>query len=175
MTSYSVKDFLETTDLSSLKVDYSAPQALVTFLEATPAVLHTLLLTTARERWARRPKPGEWSIVEILCHLRDVDLEVNLPRVEAILGEENAFITGQSTDQWADERQYAQQDPDRALADFVAARAKLVKRLSGLELPDWERHARHTFLGPTTLRELTEIMVDHDRLHMKQAAEAVIK
>jgi FMN phosphatase YigB (HAD superfamily) len=170
-----LKNYLETTDLRSLKVDYSAPQALVTFLEATPAVLHTQLLTTPRAGWTQRPQPGEWSLLEILCHLRDVDLEVNLPRVEAILAEENAFITGQSTDQWADERQYAQQDPDQALADFVAARAKLVNRLSGLEPADWERRARHTFLGPTSLRELAEIMVDHDRLHMQQAAAAIIK
>ena len=40
---------------------------------------------------------------------------------------------------------------------------------------DWERRARHTFLGPTSLRELAEIMVDHDRLHMQQAAAAVRK
>ena len=168
-----LKKYLETTDLSTLKVGYSAPQALLAFLEATPAVLHTLSLAAPLERWAQRPQPAEWSLLEIMCHLRDVDQEVNLPRVDAILGEDNAFITGQSTDEWADERQYSKQDPSQAFADFVGARAKLVSRLSGLAQSEWDRRARHTFLGPTSLRELAEIMVDHDRLHLKQAADAI--
>jgi len=168
-----LRNYLEMTDLSTLIVDYGTPQALIAFLQATPAVLHTLLLSSPREQWIKPPQVGEWSLLEILCHLRDVDLDVNLTRIEAILSEDNAFITGQSTDQWADERQYNQQDPVSTFNNFVAARTKLVDILSGISQTDWDRRARHTFLGPTYLRELVEFMVDHDRLHIKQAAAAV--
>ena len=76
------------------------------------------------------------------------------------------------TDQWAEERQYSKQDPGQALKDFVSARLKLVELLAGLGPSDWDRRANHTYLGPTSLRELVEFMVDHDRLHIEQAFAA---
>jgi hypothetical protein len=90
-----------------------------------------------------------------------------------LLSEDNVFITGQTTDQWAVERHYNLQDPCLAFNDFVSTRTKLIGILADIKQSDWERRARHTFLGPTTFRELVEIMVDHDRLHINQAAEAV--
>ena len=165
--------FLESTDLSTLKVNYGSPSASVQFLLASPAAVHTLMLSTPPENWAKPPAADEWSFVEILCHLRDVDTEVNLPRVEAILREDNAFVNGQSTDQWAAERQYAQQDAASAFESFVATRMKLVDLLADIPAADWERRARHSFLGPTSLRELVEFMVAHDRLHLRQAVAAL--
>jgi FMN phosphatase YigB (HAD superfamily) len=168
-----LRRLLEAGDLTRFRPDYSAPSALAAFLQATPAVLHTLTRALPPSRWVQHPQPGEWSALEILCHLRDIDLEINLARVESILVEENAFIAGQSTDEWVTERAYNLSDPGQAFRTFVAAREKLVKLLAGLSAPDWERRARHTILGPTTLRELVEIMVDHDRLHIQQAAAAL--
>jgi FMN phosphatase YigB (HAD superfamily) len=168
-----LRHYLESTDLSALKVDYSSPAALITFLQAAPAVLHTLTLSLTPGQWTKRPQPGEWSFLEVLCHLRDVDAEVNLARVETVLKDDNAFVPGQMTDQWADERQYIRQDGETALRDFVIARARLVDRLRGISLSEWERSARHTIFGPTKLRELVSFMVDHDRLHIQQAMAAV--
>ena len=168
-----LRHYLETTDLSALKADYSSPTALVAFLQATPAVLHTLSLSLTPDQWTKRPQPGEWAFLEVLCHLRDVDAEVNLARVDTVLREDNAFIAGQMTDQWADERQYIRQNGETVLHDFFVARARLVDRLKTISPADWERSARHTILGPTRLRELVSFMVDHDRLHIQQAMAAV--
>lgn len=168
-----LRQYLEATDLTSLKVDYSAPSALIAFLEATPAVLHSLSLELPPEKWMQRPLPGEWSGLEIVCHLRDVDAEVNLERIEAVLREQNAFILAQMTDQWAEERQYNQEDTSNALRDFFIARARLVEKLKSISAADWQRSARHTIFGPTHLRELVSFMVDHDRLHLQQAMAAV--
>lgn len=168
-----LRRYLESVDFSSLKVDYSSPSALAAFLQATPAVLHTLSLALTPDQWIQRPQPGEWSFLEVLCHLRDVDAEVNSVRVETVLREDKAFIAGQMTDQWADERQYLFQDGQAALRDFFVARAKLVDRLKTISPADWERSARHTIFGPTPLRELVSFMVDHDRLHIQQAMAAI--
>ncbi len=168
-----LRRYLETMDLSTLRADYASPAALLAFLQATPAVFHTLALTLSTERWTKRPQPGEWAFQEVLCHLRDVDAEVNSARVEAVLRAENAFIPGQMTDHWADERQYLLQDGQAALDDFFAARARLVEQLKAISTADWERSARHTIFGPTRLRELVGFMVDHDRLHLQQAMAAV--
>jgi len=168
-----LRNYLETADLSSLKVNYRSPMALIAFLRSTPAVFHSLLLLLSREQAAERPDVNEWSFLEILCHLRDVDSDVNLLRVAAILREENTFVAGQSTDQWANERNYSSQDLMKSFSDFVSVREKLVSLLENLESGNWDRSARHTFLGPTSLRELVEIMVDHDRLHIRQAMDAI--
>jgi len=168
-----LRNFLETADPASLKVNYSSPAAALQFLQATPAAIHALMQTNPMESWKNHPAMDEWSLLEILCHLRDVDAEVNLPRVEAILHEENAFINGQPTDQWSLERNYAGQDAVSSFERFIVERMKLVELLAGISPAEWVRHARHSFLGPTTLRELVEFMVDHDRLHIRQASAAL--
>ena len=168
-----LKHYLESSDLASLKVDYAAPAALGAFLQATPAALHTLSLDLTSDQWTRRAQPTEWSLLEVFCHLRDVDTEVNLARLETILGGENPFIYAQETDQWAAGRKYNLQDPGAALADFVLSRKSLVDKLAALSSSDWQRPARHTIFGPTTLRELVEFMVDHDRIHIQQAFMAL--
>jgi hypothetical protein len=170
-----LRHYLKSTDLSALKVDYSSPRALLAFLQATPAVLHTLSLSLTSDQWTKRPQPGEWAFLEVLCHLRDVDAEVNLARVDTVLRDDNAFIAGQMTDQWADERQYILQDGQTALRDLFAARSRLVDKLKAISPADWERSARHTIFGPTQLRELVSFMVDHDRLHIQQAMAALKK
>lgn len=168
-----LRQYLESTDLSTLKADYSSPAALLAFLQATPAVLHTPSLSLTPDQWTKRPLPGEWAFLEVLCHLRDVDAEVNLARLDTVLRDDNAFIPGQMTDQWAEERQYIRQDGQASLCDFFVARTKLVDRLRSISPADWERSARHTIFGPTKLRELVSFMVDHDRLHIQQAMAAV--
>uniref|UniRef100_A0A7C4KJY9 DinB-like domain-containing protein n=1 Tax=Anaerolinea thermolimosa TaxID=229919 RepID=A0A7C4KJY9_9CHLR len=169
-----LRRFLETTDISGLKADFSSPSALVAALHAAPALMHHLTRITPPEKWTLRPAPGEWAFNEILCHLRDVEAEVNLPRVEAVLNGENPIITGQNTDPWAEQRRYLEQDGKGAFREFVAARARLVEKLKALSPEEWERPARHTIFGPTHLRELTGFMVEHDRAHFKQAREAVL-
>lgn len=163
-----LRNYLETTNLVDLKVNYRYPQALLAFLRATPAVLHGMLLRMEVGKLSTRPADGEWSVLEIVSHMRDVDGEVNLTRAETILREENAFINGQATDHWVEERNYNSGDGQAALASFVTQRLKLVDLLGNLDQAGWERRARHTFLGPTSLLELVGIMVDHDRLHLNQ-------
>jgi len=120
------------------------------------------------DAWDGRTDSGGWAPVEIVCHVRDVELEVNLPRVETILSSPNAFISAADTDPWAEARGYLGQDPQRAMQDFGQARTRLISRLEALDPAEWEHPARHALLGPTTLRELIAIAVDHDRQHLAQ-------
>src|SRR3989304_5167623 len=52
----------------------------------------------------RRPGPEEGSAGEILCHRRDVELEVNLPRLQRILTEQDPFLSAVDPDRWAEPR-----------------------------------------------------------------------
>jgi len=124
-------------------------------------------------QWKRRPEPDSWSPVEIVCHLRDVELEVNLPRYWALLTEERPFVSAVETDGWAAERAYIEQPPDEALATLARARKESLSILSSIRTAEWQRQARHALLGPTSLAELGGVSADHDLIHLAQLRSAI--
>jgi hypothetical protein len=160
--------WLDSLTEEALRPDFSTPQAVLAVLQSTPALLDHLV----REQVVSLANPvnaGEWSPTEIFCHLRDVEVEVNLPRLQKVLQERNPFIPGMDTDPWAEEREYFCQDGIQALQRFTAARGKLLALLENLAPEDWDRPARHAILGPTKLKEMAGIIASHDRLHIQQA------
>jgi hypothetical protein len=152
-----------------LQLDYYKPSAMLAILRTTPAALNTLTRDLPNYFWSERPAPEQWSLGEIACHLRDVDAEVNLPRLEKFLQQANPFLPGIDTDRWAEERSYIRQDGRSALQHFTSDRIRLLNLLEGLSADDWQRRARHAIFGPTSLQELIGFIVGHDRLHLRQA------
>jgi FMN phosphatase YigB (HAD superfamily) len=146
---------------------FTSPASLLAVLRSTPAALDTLCHQKNVEL-GKRLTNDEWSGGEVLCHLRDVEMEVNLPRIKTVLSERNPFLAGKDTDPWADERKYSQQDGLQALTDFIRARLEVIKLLENLPSEDWDRQARHAIFGPTHLCELVTIITGHDILHVQQ-------
>jgi hypothetical protein len=120
----------------------------------------------------RRPVKNEWSLTEVLCHLRDTELEINLPRSRMLLELTEPFIPARDTDSWAIERDYQSQDASRALSAFTESRVQTVELLRGLK-EEWKRKARHAIFGPTDLLELVKFMAEHDKLHIRQIRSIV--
>lgn len=125
--------------------------------------------------WTERPAPDDWSFTEIICHLRDVDREVHLQRIQAVLTTDNPFISGAVTDPWATERSYQTQSGPLALQAFAAARQEIVQLLSAQPETAWARPARHALFGPSTLAEIVGWLLDHDRIHLEQIRTAKAK
>jgi hypothetical protein len=125
-------------------------------------------LTKRSFSWTWRPKENEWSLTEILCHLRDVEIEVHQARYKAIIASENAFLPGVSADEWAKERNYQETDGEIALTEFVTVREETIRLLEALPEEMWSRQGRHAFFGPTSMHELLVLMVRHDGLHWEQ-------
>ncbi len=164
--------WLESSPPKELPANFDTTDALLAVLSSTPAALATLCKQKPHNL-ARQPAPREWSPGEVLCHLRDVDAEVNLGRLQKVLSESNPFIPGQDTDPWAETRNYQFQDGFQALADFTKARQQILSLLDSLTEKDWVRPARHAIFGPTTLRELVNIIAGHDILHIQQVYRAL--
>jgi FMN phosphatase YigB (HAD superfamily) len=165
-----IKDFhtwIDSINFDLLQPSLKNPEALLYSLQSTPAALDSFIRTLGPDEWTARPREDEWALVEILCHLRDLDVDVNLPRALTLMTEDNAFIAGQDTDPWAKERQYIKQDGLAAFRDFVTARMKLVGILKSLSREGWDRRARHTIFGPTRLQELVSFIAEHDRTHIQ--------
>jgi FMN phosphatase YigB (HAD superfamily) len=149
------------------------PQVLVARLQGYLSALLGMVGNLQAGSWRLRPKETEWALVEIICHLRDVELEVNLPRLERILAADEAHLPAFDTDSWAEERDYIHQDGPTALAKYVEGRLDLIDHLMNMDPVLWERKARHTLFGPTTLREVIGIAADHDLLHLAQIRSTI--
>jgi FMN phosphatase YigB (HAD superfamily) len=163
----SFRPWLEKTDPQSLKISIEIPPAVVACLRSTPAALSTLTGGLSAEAWKLVPQPGEWCLTEVICHLRDVEREVNLPRVRKVLAEANPFLVGEVTDVWVKERACADLDGPQVLRDFMAARMETLALMASPNL-EWSHPARHAIFGPTTLQELAGFMAGHDRAHVQQ-------
>jgi FMN phosphatase YigB (HAD superfamily) len=167
----SLKDFhswLELQNEESITPDLSSFNTSLETLRTTPAALLTLLDKSPAGRWNLRPDQISWSITEVLCHLRDVDQEIHLPRFEILRDNPAPFLTGIDADTWADEREYVKQDGQQALSDFINSRKQLVDLVSKLPKSVEQKEIRHTIFGPTTLTEIISIAARHDRLHIQQ-------
>ncbi|MGB7872899.1 MAG: DinB family protein [Anaerolineales bacterium] len=176
-----LRPWLEKTDLSTLEPDLSTPEALIALLISTPAAISGLLpcLSEPRSNEAgeaeqasgpnlkRRPVSDEWCLTEVLCHLRDTEIEINLPRLHMLMELDEPFIPARNTDKWAVERDYKNQDAISAFDDFLSARIQMIDALSSLT-DEWQRKARHAIFGPTDLLELVKFMAEHDKLHIRQ-------
>ena len=162
-----LRPWLENADLSTLEPVFSTPESLMAVMISTPAVISGLLMQAAVPDLTRRPIPNEWSLTEIICHLRDTELEVNLPRLHMLLELDEPFIPARVTAEWARERNYNSQDFFQALVDFTSARMQMVELLRDLTV-EWQRKARHAIFGPTDLQELVKFMAEHDKLHIRQ-------
>jgi HAD superfamily hydrolase (TIGR01549 family) len=165
--------WLDSTAPDSLLPDFTSPSAIIATLRSTPALLHSLCAGLSPEAWVRRPAENEWSVLEILCHLADMDTEVNLPRLRKVLEETNPFVAGMDADAWADERGYIQREGMQSLQNFINARLQLIAFLEQLSPEDWKRSARHAVFGPTRLHEMAIFAAGHDRLHVRQVHQTI--
>lgn len=164
--------WMDTSSVKPLPTNFTTPNALLAVLRSTPAALSTLC-GPKRSTLSKRPAVGEWSPSEVLCHLRDVDAEVNLPRLKKVINEQNPFLSGQDTDPWAETRKYRLQDGMQALSDYTKSRLEVLGLLENLTAADWNRQARHAIFGPSNLRELVNIIAGHDILHVQQVYKAL--
>ncbi|MEW5938887.1 MAG: DinB family protein [Chloroflexota bacterium] len=163
-----LRPWLEATDPATLQPDYATPTSFLAQLRSTPAALRGLLGPLPPAAWTTRPAEGEWSVTEILCHLRDVECEVDQPRIEQILAQDEPFIPAQMPDEWSRERGYVNQDGESALREFTRLRLGTLSTLGNLAPAQWSRKARHAIFGPTSLQELVSFNAEHDRLHIQQ-------
>ena len=160
--------WIEQDQSNSLRENAKSPEAILARARGYLGAMMTMMEAVDEDACSIAPFEEEWSLGEIMCHLRDVEREVHLDRLERILEEPNAHLVGEDTDAWAEIRQYICQPGMEAFSAFVANRQELITKLEKLDAKEWERPARHTLLGPMKLNEVMAIANDHDTIHLAQ-------
>lgn len=149
---------------------YNIPKDLLDAFKAAPDIFTALLEGCTQER-ARAAKGGDenWSVVEVVCHLRDAE-ERGLGRMRALRDDDNPFVAGYDQDEWARERNYAAADLREAFDAFLRLRATHVAELAALTPEQWERPGMHQEQGEINIWGHTLHLVSHDTSHAAQIA-----
>jgi hypothetical protein len=149
---------------------YNSTRDLLDAFKATPETLAGLLanVTDAQAKAAKGGDEG-WSVVEVLCHLRDGE-EIGFQRDRAMFEQKNPDIAPYDQDKFAIDRNYASQDLRKALAEFIRLRKEHVAFLESLSPEGWKRPGNHLEIGNIDIFSHTEHMVCHDSIHCAQIA-----
>jgi FMN phosphatase YigB (HAD superfamily) len=169
-----LRTWLESVEPAMLEPSLRSRRATEAILAATPAVLQSLTAGLTEQAWKHEPGPDDWSILEIVCHLRDTEREVHKLQLEALQQQERQpFVPRPDAAVWAKQRKYLNENGPAAIAGLLAARMDTLRDLSEVSAETWEKPARHAIFGPTHFGEVVGFMADHDRLHIQQAWETL--
>jgi hypothetical protein len=140
-------------------------QNYVSQLSATPTLLRELLSAMDPVKLHTKPALGLFSPLEDAWHLRDIEKEGYLVRIQRMLAEQSPVLENLDGDQMAIARRYNERELTAAVEGFACARAESISLLKGLPPKAWARSA-HFANRTIDLRELIEMMVEHDRGHL---------
>ena len=132
-------------------------------LAATPDLLRRLTDDVAPEQTTHPPKPGEWSIAEVVRHLVEGERDTFLPRVRRILAEARPVFPSRDRQASADRSDLA-----TLVGAFESARREVLKILEGLEPPQWQREGVSPSRGPVSVEAYAAAMAAHDTEHLQQ-------
>lgn len=126
-------------------------------------------IDATQARW--KPTEDEWSILEVINHLYDEEVEDFRIRLQLTLEDPQAAWTGNDPVQKVTERKYNERDLGQSLENFLDERTLSLEWLRSLESPAWSN--AHTIEGVSSLSagDLMASWVAHDLLHLRQLVE----
>lgn len=144
---------------------------LVASLEAFAGALPGAVrgLGEADARW--KPPSGAWSVVEIVSHLADEEVEDFRRRLELTLRDPAAPWPGIDPEGWARERKYNERGLGESVERFLEERRASLAWLKGIGEADWSRAHAHPALGSLRAGDLMGSWAAHDWLHLRQIAK----
>jgi len=140
--------------------------ALLAFLEETPNQLANSTAGLTSDELRFQTSLGEFSILENICHLRDLELQGYTPRIVRILAESDPSLADFDGARVAAESNYRNEEPQVALRTFQMARKANVDRLRSLSQEKLARGGMLEGVGRITLSQLAEKMREHDEGHL---------
>lgn len=126
-----------------------------------------LIQDVTAARLKERPRPGKWSVTEILMHMADDEL-VSSWRYRQILEHDCPALAGFDQDMWQRLGAYSSSEPNDALQMFRLLREANLRMFERLSPEQWERAGIHEERGKISVRDLCRHMAAHDINHIHQ-------
>lgn len=146
---------------------------LIARLEASAGEVAAAITHVTPAQLQRVSRPGEWSLHQAISHLRDTEVQVFAYRAARIL-RENAppVVASFSQEDWMREH-YTNDEPiEKTIAEFRAARRKLVRLLKNTTDKDWTRYAIHPEYGRISIEYIALHAYNHTLEHLQQLLDA---
>ena len=140
----------------------------VRFLEETPGRIRQLTTGMAEGELTWKPSANEFSAVEQVCHLRDLEREGYGARIEKLLTEPRPSLPDFDGGRIAGERDYNRQDFESACREFALARAGNLSVMKALSPEQLNRGGHLEGVGAITLGRLLLLMREHDQSHREE-------
>ena len=143
-------------------------------LARLPAVLDALLAGLDPAGARTRPATGEWSPVEILCHLRDEESEDFGARLRVIVDGADEFAPI-DPERWAVDRRYQEASLPGVLEELRVRRQASVDLLASVSPEALGGSRPHKRLGSLSGQDILTAWVAHDRIHLAQLAGTLVR
>jgi hypothetical protein len=137
-------------------------------LGALPEALDQRLADLDDAQLHFKPDPDHFSVLENICHLRDIEVEGYAWRLELLLEEDDPVLPDLDGAALARERRYQTQAFAPALQAFLEARRRNLETLARLAPVDLERRGEFGEMGVIDLAQLLDMWVAHDREHLQE-------
>jgi hypothetical protein len=141
-------------------------KSLLTSLERTPVEIARLVNDLRPSQLAVRPSPDDFSVLESVCHLRDLEIEGYAVRIQRMLAEDCPTLADFDGTRVAMERDYNKQNLSEALAEFTLARRRNLALMQNKSEERFDRKGLLEGVGEISLSRLLELMVEHDEGHL---------
>lgn len=150
---------------------YLSIDKILAILKETPPRLANLTSGLAAVQLHTAPSLGEWSVNEVLAHLRACDDVWGSCYIMTIIAQDNPTIKARNPRTWIKNTNYLEQDFQSSLRAFTEQRQKLLVILESLSPKDWTR--TNTLIGAgkplqQTLLSHADGLARHERAHLKQ-------
>lgn len=150
---------------------YLPVDRILTILKETPPRLANLTAGWVQAQLHTAPSPGEWSVNEVLAHLRACADVWGDYYIRQILDQDRPTIQARNPRTWIKNTDYLEQEFQSSLHAFTRQRQKLLAVLEPLSPRDWARG--NTLIGAgkplqQTLLSHADGLARHERAHLKQ-------
>ncbi len=150
---------------------YLPIEKILALLRETPPRLEALAAGRAPVSLHTAPSEGEWSVNEVLAHLRACSDVWGDYYIATILAQDQPTIKAINPRTWMKRTDYLKQNFQVALPAFADQRRRLLALLEPLSLEGWTR--TNTLVGAgkplqQTLISHADGLARHERAHLKQ-------
>jgi hypothetical protein len=147
----------------------------LTQLKEQPEAIAALTTGLPRGRLHEPPSPGEWSVNDVLAHLRSC-ADMWGRYIAMIIAEDRPTFRAMNPTTWIKSTNYPELDFAPSLRAFAKQRTELLAFLRPLPKAAWSRSATVTGAGRPRERTVLEYgrwLANHELTHVKQIARIV--
>jgi len=137
-------------------------------LQQNMRTITSLLTGKTEEEYRWKKNPDKWSLLEIICHLVDEEVEDFRYRLNHVL--DNPEIAPPAIDPvgWVQSRKYQSQNYREKLSEFISEREKSIQWLQSLSNQNWEQGYQSDYFGHVNGYFFINNWLAHDYLHIRQ-------